>query len=203
MTRHTGVAVDSGGNVFVAGYIDTDGFLAKHSANGVSQWPQTFGSDKNDGANALCADAAGNLYVAGNTSGVMEPDQSTNDNTDGFLRRYSANGSVVWTRQFEIGDGSIVSASCSAAGSVFLTGRTTKTLPDVSTRFGSRDAFVIEYGTDGEQKWSQQFGSVGDNWVAGVSVAPGRKVWVAGNSSAPLPGEADFEDGAFLVLFQR
>jgi hypothetical protein len=144
-----GVAVDSGGNVFVAGYIGSDAFIAKYSAGGTPQWTQSFGTDKYDWAYGLCADDAGNLYVAGSTAGQFDPAQGTNDNTDGFLRRYSANGSVVWTRQFEIGGGYIGSASCSA-GSVFLVGTTSGTLPGVNNAFGAGDAFVIEYDAVGD-----------------------------------------------------
>ena len=87
----SGVAVDSAGNVYLAGRTnsidfpvshalfssyqggDEDGFVAKLSADGSTLLYSTYlGGENNDSANGLAVDAAGNIYVTGGTKSVQD-----------------------------------------------------------------------------------------------------------------------------------
>ncbi len=70
------IAVDSSGNVYVAGASDGVGSLydyalIKYSSSGVEQWVSRYNGLGNgsDEANAIAIDPAGNIYVTGHSEG--------------------------------------------------------------------------------------------------------------------------------------
>jgi len=87
----SGVAVDSAGNVYLAGRTnsidfpvahalfssyrggDEDGFVAKLSADGSTLLYSTYlGGAENDSANGIAVDSAGNMYVTGGTKSALD-----------------------------------------------------------------------------------------------------------------------------------
>ena len=97
----TGVAVDSSGNVYAAGYTngDLDGsnaggwdlFVVKYNSSGTKQWTQQLGSSGGDGAYGVAVDSSGNVYAAGTTKGAL--DGNTNAGSyDLFVVKYNSSG---------------------------------------------------------------------------------------------------------------
>jgi hypothetical protein len=72
-----------------------DAFVRKYDGGVV--WAQQFGTRAYDRAVAVAVDATGNSYVAGTTDGALG---FKIGNDDGYLRKYSSTGAVIWTRQF-------------------------------------------------------------------------------------------------------
>jgi hypothetical protein len=111
-----GVGTDAAGNVYTVGYVggtitpsDTDGFVAKYSADGVLQWKQTvqgldpYGNSFADSADAIAVDAAGNSYVAGNFRGTLQLGNFSMTSTgplDVFVEKLDTSGNVLWAHQF-------------------------------------------------------------------------------------------------------
>ena len=92
-----GISVDTTG-AYVAG--DTEGtlpgqtsagardtFVAKYDASGNRVWVRQFGTDTNDGGDAVSADSTG-VYVAGSTLGAF-PGQTNAGSVDAFVARLS------------------------------------------------------------------------------------------------------------------
>jgi len=121
-----GIAVDGGGNVYVAGYIGQgtadfnaggsggmvtsaggdDVFLAKYDANGGFLWAKAMGGSSTDRAWGVAADANGNVYVTGyigegtadfNPGGSGGSITSTGNNNI-FLAKYDATGNYLWAK---------------------------------------------------------------------------------------------------------
>src|SRR5439155_12885533 len=103
-----GVAVDGGGNVYVAGQFNgtgdfggvtltaaggRDAFVAKLDPNGQVLWANRWGAANNDEAGfGVGVDAAGNVYALGDRRG-----QNLANNGDDVLK-FSPAGSLLWTR---------------------------------------------------------------------------------------------------------
>ncbi len=91
-----GVASDSSGNVFVTGYTfggldgdnlgNSDAFVAKYSSSGTLLWIRQLGTPENDQPNGVAADANGNLFVSGETSGDLGG--GNKGSNDAFIARY-------------------------------------------------------------------------------------------------------------------
>jgi hypothetical protein len=110
-----GVGTDAAGNVYTVGYIggtinasDTDGYVAKYSANGVLEWKQVVqgldadGNSFADSADVIAVDSAGNSYVAGTFRLTLHLGNFTITSTgplDVFVEKLDTNGNVLWVHQ--------------------------------------------------------------------------------------------------------
>jgi hypothetical protein len=161
-----GVAVSTAGVVVVGntfGIFDgenphglQDGFVLGFDTDGTPAWSNQFGTASSDDALAVAADASG-IYVSGATPGAF-PGRQSSGGKDAFLRKYTAGGSVDWTRQFGTSENDVASGVAVSSASVFATGSTVGVFPHESAE-GGGDAFVRRYGTDGSVGWTTQFGT--------------------------------------------
>lgn len=163
------MAVDRFGNIYLAGSTtgelfldwgmerdDSDAWLAKFSRSGQLLWGQQILTPVNDVASRVAVDAAGNVYVAGSTSGVIASGVSANDfGADAWLAKYNSNGSFLWNRQkaFSSSD-SVTDLEIDRAGNVYMSGHSY-----ASRSIGSRMiAWVEGYNSsNGEQTWSKGY----------------------------------------------
>jgi len=189
------VAVDPTG-VYVAGTTDgtlhgqtssggIDAFVAKFDLVGQQVWMRQFGTAGTDRALAIAADATG-VYVAGSTDGALSGRPNLGG-VDGFVRKYSVDGTPMWTRQLGTPGTDEVHAIATEGGGVYVAGSTDGSLAGQPNR-GGLDAFVRAYDGRGAQGWTYQFGSAGADDARGVA-AGSVGVFVAGST-----------DGAFAPL---
>lgn len=203
------ITADASGNVYIAGYTEGtlplqnaagngDAFVQKRAPDGAEVWTRQFGTSLLDQAYGVTVDASGNVYVAGLTSGVL-PGQTMSGSNDAFVRKYSADGDELWTRQF----GSPASAmattvSTDGDGNVYVGGFTEAALPG-QTSDGAGDGFVRKYSTSGTAAWTREFGSSGNDLVDHVSADASGNVYVVGRVAAALDGQVSAgSDDAFV-----
>ncbi len=174
--------------VFVEGDLNGTAFLQKRDFNGTTAWTRQLPSYvyPSAGPSVLVAggsndiltyDSAGNLlwtkilpnatsvlvhvnsdgiYVAG-TTGFLENSLDTKP----FVSRYSFNGTLEWTRQF---DEQAFACVCfpngisSDASGVYVSGTTERALPGLALT-SDEDAFVRKYDMNGNIIWTTQFGA--------------------------------------------
>jgi hypothetical protein len=123
-----GVAIDSNGNIVVAGYTSAnlpscsglsancsgssqgtfDTFVSKYNSSGAWQWTQQLGqTGVSSSAIATAVDASGNVIVAGSSGGNLFSCKGVSANCSGspqgtgdyFVSKYSSAGVWQWTRQ--------------------------------------------------------------------------------------------------------
>lgn len=178
---------------FAGGIYDL--FVRKYDAAGNLLWTRQFGTDGNELAGAVVADAGG-IYVSGGTSGRF-PEQNSPAGYDAFVRRYDNAGSIVWTRQFAATRDVLGKGLASDGSALFVVGNVFGTLPGQAGGGGAdEDAFVRKMDLNGNPVWTRQFGSQGADFALGAATGYGG-LFIAGStprillSSEPLKGDLD------------
>src|SRR5204863_8814709 len=134
----------------------SDAFVRKYAADGTVLWTRQFGTPDHDGASGVATDSSG-VYVAGSTSGEL-PGQTTNGLRDGFVRKYSPTGTLLWTQQFGTAALDAVHGIAVTSDGVFVVGDTYGTF-DGESQKGLPDAYVISFTASGALRWVRQFGT--------------------------------------------
>jgi parallel beta-helix repeat protein len=194
----TGIAVDGSG-VYVTGYVafsalpgqtdlgGRDAFVRKIDLDGNELWTHQFGTAGDDDATSVAVGAAG-VYVAGWTTGTF-PGQTSSGSQDAFLRKYDSDGNELWTQQFGTSYADSADAIAVDASGVYVAGGTSGAFPG-QTSSGSQDALLRKYDSDGNELWTQQFGSAGNDDARALSIDTAG-VYVAGSTSGTLPGQTN------------
>ncbi len=148
------VATDAAGNVYVSGYStgplyaspqgNRDYFLAKYDAAGNLVWGKQVGTSGHDQGWGVASDAAGNVYVAGETGGPMDGNVYQGG-LDVFVSKYNPAGTRLWTTQIgTAGDDLARGVALGTNGVVFLGGYTAGNLDGIVNQ-GVNDAFVMKF----------------------------------------------------------
>jgi hypothetical protein len=186
-------AVDAAGNVFVVGSTvgslqgtnagSSDAFIRKFDAAGNVLWTQQFGTSVQDLAQSTAVDADGNVYVAGYTAGSLQGTSA--GGFDAFVRKFDANGNVLWTQQFGTSSqDAIQSAAVDGSGNLYVVGFTRGSLQGSAA--GGSDVFVRKFDANGNALWTQQFGTTQDDVGLGAAVDAAGNVYAAGYTFGSL-----------------
>lgn len=155
----TGIFVDGSGNVFTSGYSYTAWTLfdfythvndytqasifGKYDSSGSIQWVGMTGAGTgfNTDIHAIAIDSSGNIYLAGNTKGVLNG--SNTGGSDLFIIKLDTAHNVLWTKQtgtalWELGRDLLVDST----GKIYVIGY------NQTNDMGS-DADLIIWGLDG------------------------------------------------------
>jgi hypothetical protein len=164
---------------------DRDAFIRKYDIAGQLLWERQFGTAAYDAAFAITVDQDGFAYVAGATNGPLGGPY--NGGGDGFLRKYSPTGDVVWTKQIGTSAYDFVSGvTYDGSFRVYIVGTTSGNLRGVSA--GETDAFVRKYDLAGETIWTRQFGTTSFDYANGIAVLTLGDPVVVGSTQGPLQG---------------
>lgn len=187
----------------------SDGFLAKYSPTGTLLWSRRFGGPQDETVSDLVLDAAGNLYVSGGFQGIAGFDEAnaivltSSGGEDGFIAKFSPDGTLVWTRRFGgAGPDQVTALSLTASGDVVAAGRFTGQAnalpapgPTVQSA-GGQDGFALALTADGAVRWVVPLGGPQDDAALGIAGTPSGDIAVAGEFRAT----ADFSRGAGPAL---
>jgi hypothetical protein len=131
-----------------------DIFVRKYDSAGNLVWNRQFGSaggtPQDDFATAIAVDA-NSVYVAGHTAGNF-PTTLRTGRLDSFVRRYTLDGSELWTRQFGVaGVIQAIGVAADASG-VYLLGQSDGALPGQTHLGGVYDVFLKKYDSNGGEQ---------------------------------------------------
>jgi chitodextrinase len=99
-----GMAVDSGGNIYINGNTNADldgqvnsgghdSVLLKYNSAGVRQWTRMLGTSSGEYARGMAVDSGNNAFITGFTSGNLDGVTNSGGN-DGFIVMYDASGNL-------------------------------------------------------------------------------------------------------------
>ncbi|MBI5508600.1 MAG: hypothetical protein HY903_07595 [Deltaproteobacteria bacterium] len=181
-------AMDSGGNVVVAGYVDEPGArdwqVTKHSVDGTSvRWRQTNGSAGHDDYLAgVVVDGADDVVVAGDTWGGTGFDFLT-------VKFAAADGAIVWQRSVNgsaNGTDRATAVTADASRNVYVAGYS-------QTAAGPDDLLLQKYSAAGAPLWQRTY----DGTAAGHDRAAAVAVGAAG---VVVAGESQNAAGVFELV---
>jgi len=197
----TGVAVDSAGNVWVAGYTrspnfplvnpiestpsdDFNAFVAKFDPTGSKLLYSTYlGGGTTNGAAGMVLDAAGNVYIAVNV-------ESATGYPGIYVDKLTSQGALVYS--FFYPNGIAGAIALDAAGSAYVTGTngsvlstslSTSTIGFLNT--GVSQTIVFKISPDGsKQVYETAFGGSVQSLGSAIAVDTAGEAWVAGSTSS-------------------
>ncbi len=209
VTVANSVATDINGNVYLAGWTQsltgiasggfqntlsgsTNCFLVKFDANGNRLWATYYGGNggyDETADNGLATDAAGNVYLVGNTnssagiaSGGFQNTSTFQAYSSAFLVKFDKDGNRLWGTYYgNTSQGSGVAAD--AGGNVYMTGSVGAGESDIATSgsfqdsSGSTGAFLVKFDSNCNRLWGTYYGlgSIGRDVAA-----KGDNVWMGG-----------------------
>ena len=188
------VGGDTFGDLNGANLGRADAFVRKYNINGRELWTKQFGTSHADFLSGIAAPPtrsrdeepyAGDIYVAGNTFGSL---QGANlGKRDAFVRKYNASGNELWTKQFGTSHYDFLSGiTVDANGGVYVAGYTLGRLQGAN--LGGTDAFVRKYNANGDELWTRQFGTSGNDFINDIKADFTGNVFVVGSTTGGLQG---------------
>ena len=188
------VAVDSAGNVLVAGTVSNNGnpdiYVAKlAAANGDELWSVRDNGTGNgeDVGSALAVDAAGDVFVAGSSDNGR--------NQDLVITKYAAsNGARLWSERYNgtgDGDDAATAVAVDPQANVVVTGTS-------EGSNGTQDFYTACYdGRTGKRLWFERFDGPRDRdeqaFPNGLALGPLNSVALAGATQMTDPPAAEFD----------
>jgi uncharacterized delta-60 repeat protein len=175
------LAVDNSGNVYVAGSSEGDGtdydyVVVKYDPAGKKLWQARYNGAENslDSVEAMAVDAAGNVYVTG--------ESDANSQGDNYVTiKYGTDGTRKWIASYNgpaNADDHAYALALDNSGNVYVTG--------ISIGNGTYyDYATIKYGPNGNQLWVARYnGPAGSSdYAYAITVDTAGNVYVTGASN--------------------
>ncbi len=181
------LAVDAQGGVVLTGTLtgalgdtlergEADAFVAKYSADGQEQWLQRYGTTGADGVSAVTVGDDGTVYLAGTTPSGIDGEAS-GGGKDAYIRGMSADGELLWTRQFGgEGDQEATAIALDDAGNVVV-GLKGETGEASVTSFSAADG-------DSAAQWTHDLGDLNGGKISALGFDETGALFVAGSAGA-------------------
>ena len=174
------LAPAAGGGVYATGLTEAalagasnlggyDAYLLRVDETGQILWAKQLGTPYNDFGRALAVDAAGNVFLAGDTNGDLDDDTASYAGTKVFVIKLDADGNQTWHTEFGSSDDSasdqVHAVTVDPAGGFYVAGVTWGDL--FGNNQGYRDAYVANYRYDENSRtyllnWFDHYGTLID-----------------------------------------
>ncbi|MCX6249136.1 MAG: SBBP repeat-containing protein, partial [Bacteroidetes bacterium] len=175
-----------------------DGFLVKFNAAGQRQWATYFGGDLHDDLGSCIVSNSGSIYVSGSTSSTWGMATTGAHQTvygggllDCYIEKFDQNGTRIWGTYYGgAGSDSPGYLTIDKHGNIFLTG-STESDTGIATpgtyqpnRYGSGDAFLAKFNSNGVRQWGTYFGGEYDDIAYNGTTNSTGNVYIVGKTTS-------------------
>jgi len=175
----TEIAIDSKGNIYIAGSSygsgnNEDYIVIKYSETGVQKWLALYNGPGNgpDIANAIAVDDSGNVIVTGGSEGI-------GSSSDFSTIKYNSLGVQQWEARFT-NSGNHRDAAYAIiidnSGNIYVTGESFDNI-------GGRDYLTIKYNSSGDEEWMARYdGANNEDKAYAIAIDDSNNIFVSGVS---------------------
>lgn len=198
-----GIALDLNENIVFSGFTSSSGgiaspgaqqttnaggvdaFLTKFNPNGMRLWGTFFGGQGDDKGYDVCIDASNNIYMVGNTSslsGISSGSgfqQQAGSIDDGFVAKYNANGTRLWSTYIGGSEAEYISSVGLYFDQGIVIGGKTQSSNGIATAgalsgnlAGQYDAFMMKISPAGALQWGTYYGGTLSDEITGLAIDP-------------------------------
>ncbi|MFX0136105.1 MAG: SBBP repeat-containing protein [Candidatus Hodarchaeota archaeon] len=178
------MAIDSLGNVYLAGYTysygagDYDMCLVKYDGAGNFQWYRTWGTSSSDTSMGVTVDSAGYIYIVG--------DSYTGSSFDFCIVKYNNTGDEQWSQTWGGTDFDTCTAvTLDISGNIYIIGFTG------SYGAGGWDYYVAKLNNAGVVQWEQTWGGTDDERAYAIALDSAKNVYITGYTESFGAGNRD------------
>ena len=167
------IALDSSGNIYVAGYYENtvdfgggnitsngswDAYLLKLNSSGTFQWVKSYGASSNDLGRDVAIDSNDNIYLTGNFRGTVDfggGDVSSNPSANAyiFLVKFNSSGVFQWVYTAGgTGVDDVRSLALDSSDNPYITGSFQSTVNfggGNTTAANTNDLFILKLNSSG------------------------------------------------------
>ena len=210
------LAIDSAGNIYVGGRTtgdlngetntaSWDAFIVKYDSGGNLLWTRLLGTTGTESIKDLDFDSTDNIFLIGQTDGVLGIDPSPGDpvvNFDVFVSKFNPGGSLQWITQLGTSCGDLAGGMVvSEISNIYISGKIIQCAFPGNSALGGYDAFVGALDVDGNSQWVRQFGTGNNDSAADITADGIGNVYATGYlDSVYFTGDNEGKD-IFLAKF--
>lgn len=146
-----------------------DFWVVRLNAMGELLWERSYGGSSGDFANTVCQNPDGSWLVAGTTaSSDMDVTGYHGGGTDIWAILLNASGDLLW--QKTLGGSGFDMGLCTMSDQTgtYVAGWTSSDDGDVTSAFGSDDAWIVSLSQQGDILWQASFGGSGNESARGL-----------------------------------
>ncbi len=201
-TNSSNNMADSNAHQPVYGGGSNDCFLSCYTPSGARLWSTYFGGPGLDEPYAVSTNAYGDIFMSGistSSTGISTVngfDTLYHGSTDGFLARFTDNGSLIWATYLGGSGTEYIYASVASDSMIWLGGKSSSielATPGVhqTSKSNGTDGIFYAFNRNGNRIWSTYFGGPGEDIIWGVgysdgfgNVIPSNKLYLSGQTSS-------------------
>lgn len=201
------VATDNLGNSVIVGYYGSaaaptatfdgvtvttngirDAFVVKYNSEGIAQWGKSIGGLKTgEQASGVAIDPSGNIFVTGIYTDTASFDGVTLNGNGGaeiFIVKYNPSGTLIWARSAggaKADEGASIAVD--GLGGVYVSGKFDSAATFGTTNivgFGTADAYLAKYDTDGNFQWVRYGGGTGNDYMNSIVIDKDKNILALG-----------------------
>jgi len=140
-----------------------------------TEWIHTWGGVLEDDAEDVAVDAAGNVYVAGQS-------MSPAGDRDIFILKFLPSGSLAWAKTWDYGYREFASSvAVNSEGDIYVVGYTIKVTGSLQS--AGTDLLVLKYDPSGNLLWVRSWDADSKEYAYGLAIANDGCLLICGNIS--------------------